>query len=219
MRRRDPFVTLTGVDERCSKRDLTELLVRNVEVGILLSANPEGRHRYPSLEWIGDAVSFLGDRCAIHFCGRAAREGLLDSQYDWLVDRVGRIQINGSLADSDLDWALAHWPEKTIITQWAFTPEEYRDIHETSDNHAILIDGSGGRGIVPKAWPEIRHPVKDIGFAGGLSPENIKQELTKILAIAQGGAWIDMESSLRVDDWFSMERAREVVRAVSDSFL
>ena len=53
------------------------------------------------------------------------------------------------------------------------------------------------------------HTAKAVGFAGGLGPDNLARELRKIADIARAGWWADMEGKLRVDDWFSVERAAE----------
>lgn len=206
-----PFITLTGLDER-TDIDAVERLARpGVEFGILLSETPEGRNRYPSLPWVAATARRLGRRCAIHVCGGKARESLMTSLYDDWLDLVGRVQINGKVADDELDWLLPHFSELTIITQLAGTPAEYLDIHEVTMNHAILVDGSGGRGISPAEWPTVP-VVKDVGFAGGLGPDNIATELPRIRSIACSGWWVDMESKLRdAEDWFSLKRCADVI--------
>lgn len=63
---------------------------------------------------------------------------------------------------------------------------------------SILCDGSGGRGVLADNW---RNPWQcpSIGFAGGLTPQNINNQLQVIMAEHQP-AWIDVESGVRTDD-------------------
>jgi phosphoribosylanthranilate isomerase len=85
---------------------------------------------------------------------------------------------------------------------------------DCGERHGILVDASGGRGISPVEW--VRPPTdKRVGFAGGLGPDNLEQELPRILDVSRFGDWIDMETGLRDDDdWFDVERARAVLEIV-----
>ncbi len=79
------------------------------------------------------------------------------------------------------------------------------------ENHAVLVDSSGGRGQSPEVWarPETN---KSVGFAGGLGPANLRMELSSIEAVAKEPWWIDMEERLRdAADWFSVSRAKMVM--------
>lgn len=78
-------------------------------------------------------------------------------------------------------------------------------------NYALLIDGSGGRGISPSSLGMLDTP-KAVGRAGGLGPDNLADELQSYSLSARSGAWVDMEGKLRkiVDslDWFDIEAAQ-----------
>jgi hypothetical protein len=67
---------------------------------------------------------------------------------------------------------------------------------------AALHDASGGTGELPAAWPRARPAAPAlVGFAGGLGPHNIKEELGKIAEAAGGhDFWVDMETGLRAGD-------------------
>jgi hypothetical protein len=198
-------ITLTGADERTPIRDLIALADMGAEIGILYTHDPEGRHRYPSFEWIVNAVTSLRGRAAIHVCGGRARsifsQGGLD---DLVLSHVRRIQVNGGVLPNELASLCRLYPEHTIITQHTGCNAPLVDV--PAYNHALLIDGSGGRGILPGEWqrPETSKPV---GFAGGLGPDTLRSQLPKIEAVATADAWVDMEGGLREDDWFSVNRA------------
>ena len=123
-----------------------------------------------------------------------------------------RIQVNGRLEPWELEYICRQHPGHTIITQankWngGLLDEEW-------DNHAILVDASGGRGKSPEEWRRLDTD-KQVGFAGGLGPDNIVAELRRIRAVATGDWWIDMEGKLRNElDWFDVKRARAVIGAV-----
>ena len=197
-----PTITLTGADERT---DVGLLAGLDAEIGLLYTATPEGRNRYPRWEWISAAAAEL-PRASLHVCGRGARELLMAGVLD--VGSFQRLQVNGALEPENVEALCCLYPEHTIITQ--HHPRNRALLAVEADNHAVLIDGSGGRGISPDGWEP---PVtgKACGFAGGLGPDNLASEGAAICAVARPGWWADMEGKLRVDDWFSTELAAECV--------
>jgi hypothetical protein len=55
-----------------------------------------------------------------------------------------------------------------------------------------LFDTSGGAGVLPQEWPV---PAKDFwcGYAGGLGPFNVIEQVRKIETVCAKPFWIDME--------------------------
>lgn len=203
-------ITLTGADERTNIQALQDLVERHpaVEIGLLYTATPEGRNRYPSPTWVGMAAMELRGRCAIHICGMSARRLLIAGRLDWLVANAPRVQVNGPLTSDELQACAVR--VGTLITQHNERNAHLVDI--SLPNHALLIDGSGGQGITPTAWvtPATHKPV---GFAGGMGPDNLAAELQRIGDSAKRNAWVDMEGKLRTltpsgQDWFDIEKAR-----------
>jgi len=206
-----PRITFTGVDERTNLADLP----RGVEYGVLFTVSPDGRNRYPSRKdaaAIMAAMSAAGHAVALHVCGARARSELVNGQLIDLTAWTDRIQVNGRLEPWELEDICRHHAQHEIITQANDWNESLLDWE--CDNHAILVDASGGRGQSPSEW---RRPATDktVGFAGGLGPDNIANELRRIRAVAIGDWWIDMEGKLRAqDDWFDVGRVRAVLGAV-----
>lgn len=200
-----PFVTVTGADERTPVDELSEIAA---EIGLLYTATPEGRNRYPRREWIAATAPGLR-RVAIHVCGSGARRELHAGKLGDVVAHAQRIQVNGILSVSEVEDLCAQYYSHTLITQ--HKPDNARLLAVSASNHALLIDASGGRGISPESW-EPPQTAKPVGYAGGLGPENIAAELGRIRQVARGFWWIDMEGKLRVDDWFCVARALSVVR-------
>lgn len=84
-------------------------------------------------------------------------------------------------------------------------------------NVAALFDKSHGSGRLPSTWHESLQSSIHCGYAGGLSPENILEELPKIKAAAAGNQyWIDMETHVRSDDFtkFDMKKVESVVTQI-----
>lgn len=201
-----PFLTVTGADERT---DVTALAKLDAEIGLLYTETPEGRNRYPRWEWIRETSLELR-RTSLHVCGRGARAKLMEGKLS--VSGFQRIQVNGGILALEVEHLCEMYPRHTIITQHHTYNAHLLAVR--SINHAILIDASGGRGILPSGWSQPATE-KAVGFAGGLGPDNLADELQTIGRIARPGWWVDMEGKLRVDDWFSLELAGEVVAQFS----
>lgn len=201
-------ITVTGIDERTNAQAVFDLVELGAEVGILYTHSPDGRNRYPSKEWIAKALGVLPRRqMALHVCGSRARTDLLRGDLDGLIKRVGRIQANGKLTQSEVMSICSSYPHRTIITQYPASPMLWLG----TTNHALLVDSSGGSGKSPESW---ERPVtgKEVGFAGGLGPDNLAEQLPRISAVATGNWWVDMEGKLRdADDWFDAGKALAAV--------
>lgn len=64
---------------------------------------------------------------------------------------------------------------------------------------AALFDTSGGAGQLPLSWPK---PIAAFpcGYAGGLGPDNVAEQLRSIARVCQQPFWIDMERNVRSFD-------------------
>lgn len=196
-------LTLTGIDERT---DISAVAKLDAEIGILYTCMPAGRPRYPRKEWIIETLGSLPN-AAVHFCGRQARENLIHGWLDDMVDYAKRIQVNGPLDVRSVEKLCRMFPSKAIITQ--HKPDNKELLSVAAENHAILVDSSGGRGVSPIEWVR-PNSAKRTGYAGGLGPDNLDAEMFKIAGIDDRDWWVDMENKLRIDDWFSIERATQV---------
>ena len=204
-------ITLTGADERTPLDLLQGLVKQGAEIGLLYTFSPDNRRRYPRLGWIMEVAQTLGRRAAIHVCGARARVALIGGKLRYLSDFAGRFQINGTLAPQDLWAASQELIGHEIITQ--HTPANATLAGLVIPDHCLLVDASGGRGLVPLRW-EKPDTFKLVGYAGGLSTGNLAIELPRI-AVAAGGPnwWIDAETGLRSDDWFDAGKAEAVLAA------
>lgn len=210
-------ITVTGADEHTPLTSLTKLVEwSEAEIGFLYTARPEERNRYPGMGWLLEASVIVHGRAAVHICGRGARMRLLNGELAELVSHCPRIQINGVLDVAEVEQFCALYPTHTIITQHCEANSCLAG-HVAAPNHAVLVDGSGGRGISPVAWVR-PDTTKAVGFAGGLGPENLLEQLPLIRHVAEGEWWVDMEGRLRDEnDWFDARRAEVVVRSFHDA--
>lgn len=214
------WITFTGIDAR------TDLLrchalsqTYPIEWGILTGGRL-GRNRYPDESVIGNAVR-AGLRLALHMCGPDAawinsgargsagvRAVVLDIIREGLVERVQVNRAEGCYDLPALEGALRdlHIPQMILQHRGPVFPEP----HET-DRIVWLHDESGGRGRAVKDWAQPSISNQFVGYAGGLSPETVAGEISRMPAES---FWIDMETGVRTEDWLDLDRCEAVCRAV-----
>jgi len=197
-------LTLTGVDEFT---DVAALGGITAEFGLLYSPTAQDKPRYPRWEFIRDVVSTLA-YTALHVCGRG-REEVLSGKLN--LAPFGRVQVNGKLTEPELLRLHQLYPETRFIAQWNHKSGlDPSPVAIPPHRYALLIDGSGGRGKLPDNWLA-PSSMRSVGFAGGLGPDNLEEQLPKILKNARPGWWIDMEQKLRdEEDRFCPDKCYQV---------
>ena len=160
---------------------------------------------------------------AMHLCGEAllgfihGRDEIFDA-----MQGFSRIQLNlkfgdveGSYDPAALLQRVADNPRWQFIIQYAKDKQGLLPLLKDIPNHAVLFDESAGRGISPDTWdaPLAGH---FCGYAGGLNPDNVAQNLAIIAKVAAGHeTWIDMETGVRTNDVFDLAKARRVLEIAS----
>jgi phosphoribosylanthranilate isomerase len=190
-----------------------------VEIGILYSANPDGRKRYPEAKLIAQTLDQYGDRCSLHICGKTAREELKEGKLEWLTKKADRVQINGSLVNYEQELQLIKYisEKQQVIFQYKEPVKMTVSLTTLENtNSSLLVDNSAGMGRSPIKWVSPYEFIKT-GFAGGLNPENLKYELMRIVPITKPDWWIDMETGLRdSEDNFVFDKAIRVIQIFSN---
>lgn len=207
-------VTVTGADDSVDPDSLLGLSTAYpfIEFGILLSKNNAGKApRFPSYQWVDKlrTKKLYGLSLSMHLCGTWVRgicSGEGDIFKDWIsayLDMFNRIQLNfhgipHSTYNSRFISILKSFNVPIIfqmdgVNDILFTTAKYWGV-----NCLPLYDVSGGAGILPPKWAK---PIRDddyYGYAGGLSPENLKEQLDKLsVIIGDTSIWIDAETHLR----------------------
>lgn len=213
-------VGCTGFDDTHKFEEVAQFAASSdlVEVGIPVSREKQGRATYPTFKWIQDYLKFVSKnhqdlRHALHVNGDICRDflnGKLSPELKKLISItyqasetpvVGRIQM--SLDDKpDLE-ALAKLVEKLSMFRISFPYNSHTAsmLTKAADLFMfdILVDSSAGKGLLPDSWPPIIFPDRFQGYAGGLTPENIKDNLNNISLIVPSDTaiGIDVETGIK----------------------
>lgn len=203
--------TITGADNSIKPEELIPITEKFpfVEWGILASKSQMGGRRFPSMKWIQTLQEIKPKEMnlSLHLCGRWVRD-LLQSDFSF-IEQLGetwkifnRVQIN---THAEFHWyveeaieKLSHFQDKEFIFQYDNVNTELIDVaKKTKVNFSALFDLSHGIGILPDKCPDLLTNVK-CGYAGGLSPINLKDQIIKIEQKARDTEiWIDMETHVR----------------------
>lgn len=226
------LITMTGADNSIRPHDLLPLSEKfpRVEWGILLSGSKMGHERFPTFEWLNELESIqksLGEHklnLSGHICQQWCRDIFQANKmtfagiYPKIWDMFQRIQLNFSPYEVGTEFVelLKLFPEKQFIFQVGKKNRDSLFAHAVNEkvNVACLFDRSGGKGVVPTSWPKVREDVM-CGYAGGLGPDTIAQELENISqVIGDKDIWIDMESRIRTDGLFDLSKVEATLDQV-----
>lgn len=221
------YITFTGIDARTDVQELKAIQKQYpiAEFGMLWSYHwYENGNRYLNPRSMPKLFG-KGINLALHVCGKAASEaadGYWDnvnySLTDCSTNCLGlfqRIQLNISNRP-DIPYRLASTPGgnvEVIIQQKDIHHIEMFKRSKWMKNTSVLLDASGGQGIDTsiEVLPNVLRTFK-VGYAGGINPDNVAEKLTYLLKNEQvGDFWIDMESGVRTDDWFDLDKVRSVL--------
>lgn len=223
-------ITFTGIDTQTDISRLEKIQERwpLAEFGVLTSYNwYENGRRYLNPQFFS---RFWGSRLnlSLHICGSAAHDaacGLwnrINKHTIQCLPLFKRVQINVATR-SDNPRRVASTPNRStelIIQQ--------RDRNNTGlynrsvwlDGVSMLLDASGGRGIDTPIDP--LPGVRKVGYAGGITPENVADKLAYLMANCEypgyGEYWIDMESGVRTDEWFDLDKVEQVLTACEEVY-
>lgn len=214
------FITFTGLDEATDLGAFAQLARHwPIEAAFLFSPKRQGLDpRYPGWGWLIRATSELHERgagklrLAAHLCGDYSR--LLVDQKPLPVDldamlttHFTRVQVNGAPAHTADH--LANWGAERKVSIVLQAPQVFPSHPKVS----FLLDGSSGRGVSPAAWPAPPDPNAWVGYAGGLNSSNVGSAVRAIGPMA-AYYWLDMETGVRSNGAFSVEKCRDVCRTV-----
>ena len=207
-------VTVTGADDSVDPKELVDVQERYpfAEFGILVSNGSEGAFRFPSKGWMKHLEQVTKEHplnLSCHLCGKWVRD-LCKGEWSFIKDRPDwihmfkRLQLNfhaltHTIVPDKFQEALKLFPNMEYIFQFDDINNSVISNGEAAGVSASpLFDISGGAGTLPEKWPK---PLPGIvcGYAGGLSPENLYEQLFKIETTVAYTCdiWIDAETHLR----------------------
>lgn len=219
-------VTITGADDSIKTQELL-VLSREfpfVEWGILVSASRTRglghSPRFPSKAWVATLQDLAAGshllKLSIHLCGRWVSELLVGATADiphWFTGpQFPRWQLNFHGESLPIEpeafrEALMMLCEgKQIIFQIDGNMGQQfiadADSERGSPFECVpLFDVSHGAGVLAKEWPAPFDADTYHGYAGGLGPDNLAEQIPLIAKAAQGCRfWIDMETRVRSED-------------------
>jgi hypothetical protein len=227
-------VTMTGADHTIAPQCLISISEAYpcVEWGILRSRSQNGWYRFPSKKLLAAFAALKTpemNTCA-HLCGKYVREVVEGGEFKWFSEAAecseifNRIQLNfhaeTHTPHPNFYQTLKNSAKHSYIFQMdGFNEHLFHGAKASGVNVSPLFDLSGGAGILPSNWPI---PIAGVacGYAGGLGPENIVDELKRIEdVVGDREIWIDMETRIRCDsDDFDL---RKVVKCLqlSDPYI
>lgn len=226
------LISFVGVDEKTNFDDIEYFESKYpCEWSVLYSDSKSvGNYvRYPSYDFCDKFLKWGKSRgwlTSLHLCGSSIERYLKqDKDIIDLCSNAYRIQLNFNiqsfpsyekLASDLIDMMTNH--NHSIILQQNKTKSNFnlcflKTISSSLyGNINILYDGSGGFGreISEVHPPNSRHFT---GYAGGIKPENVAKivDLIEKNNPNQQKYYIDMESGVRTDNIFSIEKCRQVV--------
>ena len=216
-------VTLTGADDTTSVGWMQDVSAEYpfVEWGILFSQQQTGLPRFPSPDWTASLYEAKQATPAMqlsgHICGRFCREIFkgnwlaIQRAPQFVLRRFDRIQLNIGRAEETDKYLQPEFIRETYSLQLRHgfgliiqTQNQRDEIASEVNARGIaaypLYDNSGGTGQLPKSWPVPHATIGPCGYAGGLSPANVLDQLDQIAEPAgDRRIWIDMEARIRDD--------------------
>lgn len=235
-------VTASGFDRTVQEAQLPFFCRQwgeRLEFGFLDRGKGPPKPRYPDRTFMEVC---LNEKCpcslSIHLCGEAAYgfleqgpiRGVSSGRIPYFFDLFEWVQINFAGLDiRSIDEIL---PACYVEDEWSYDLSLQLDgVHDETAFHVAKIlstpwrttrylhDQSGGKGTKARVYPS---PIPGVlnGYAGGLSAENIVDELMRIEeVVGEAEIWIDFESGARDEqDRFCLKRVGRVLEAASVYF-
>jgi len=228
-----------------------------VEWGILISESRMGSPRYPSHEWLLELAKLVHAhpkqmQLSYHLCGTWVYNLMMakfDFYDEWheILRIFDRCQLNFHASKKPT-------ANPKFLSQVLKTYNIPHMLPFNEENHKLmealrmfdvpifpLFDNSGGRGVNPESWPKRvlvnNYPISSsgpdqkplyCGYAGGLGPDNLKQEKERIREVVDSDGyysndwrfqipiWIDMETKIRSEDdkVFDLDKVEECLQIV-----
>ena len=205
-----------------------------IEWGVLYSASSQGKQRYPEYVKAREFIKNKYLQTSLHLCGRVVRDLISEGKFvkcnepAFLIENAHRVQLNFNHKRTPVDLlklfsGISRYMHQPTILQVNQANQELIDAvakFTSPESFHYLFDASGGRGTEIE---EIPQPIegKYCGYAGGLNPDNLKEKLELLNKSLPEDAviWIDMESGVRTNNEFDLDKVRKCFDIVKPYFL
>lgn len=217
-------VTFTGIDHRTDLDALEEIQEKHpfVEWGVLLSMDWKANgNRYFNPQYL-PTFKFRRLKLSAHLCGRLAHYAVINEWYKVynitgpFIDVFRRCQLNVANRTDNPDVCETKVPymlDEVIIQQKSVKDCDFWNKGIEDEAVTILLDASGGQGI-DTPLNALNTDYK-VGYAGGINEFNVAEKLEYLLSNNEvHDFWIDMENGVRSDDWFDINKVRNVLDEV-----
>lgn len=208
------FIAFTGVDSADCLLGMKELARHYpIEWGVLIDDAKVDDVLFANSELREELLAASGLRYAAHVCGEQAGY-IANSPEKAGLNLAGfqRLQVNHSFSGSNLEQI-----ENCVRfgrTQTLRTMLQCLDNFPTDTRLDWLYDTSFGTGKSPNRWPPLPHGGPLCGYSGGIRAENVREILSAISALRGSQYFIDMESGVRTNGRFDLEKCEAVCKAV-----
>lgn len=234
-------ISFIGIDSDTNLNELKKLPTltkHKIEFGILYSENKmDNSQRYPNKKEILKMLDGLNSQetnftLSLHLCGQSVSKFLsMNEEIIALCKKFNRVQLNipaGEFKNSSnlfkklnniLSLIDASRLPFIVVLQYNSRNKELLDNFINENFHYrncfdILFDNSGGLGKeIDTPFPQINNIY--CGYAGGINPDNINTIVEKINTVAKQSYYIDMESGIREDDLFSIQKCQMLLENLS----
>jgi len=214
-------ITFSGIDRWTKPEEVMALhkAYPFVEFAYLYSESVNAGNRYPR-PVVMKQYAGMDIPMAVHLCGKVSHElirtGEWRSVYDIFgktMDMFERIQLNIPKT-RHFSRSIEFPDDKQIIIQLHEGTEALFECYRDRPNVQGFQDASGGRGVDCSEWmyPETEF----FGYAGGIGPHNVVEVVQAIEQVCPADYWIDMETHIRTNDRFDIEKCREVCRRITE---
>lgn len=215
-------ITFTGIGVETDLKVLKEIQDEYplVEWGVLLSKNwQENGPRFFDPSQL-NTLRWQGLNLSCHLCGSAAR-AIVSENWEpafevtrGMFGLFQRCQVNISMEQPNDKTQYMRPPidlSELIIQQKSAGAMNIFNAIKNRTKMSVLLDASGGRGIDTPVKP-LNIPGLKVGYAGGLNPDNVGEKMEYLLENVEGEFWIDMESGVRTDDRFDIDKCVSVLQ-------
>lgn len=177
-------------------------------------------NRFPSFETIDKVLNANLPSVSCHICGELARHYVHTGDFSEIRDFLGQERVNKfSRFQLNIRGYDNYKLEDIHIIIQVSDPKSYQYFYQMQelnpDKVEALIDYSGGHGKLG-CFNYVSDGDEIFGYAGGININNVAYILGYIEGKMEYNVnyWIDMESSVRTDDWFDTSKVRGICSEV-----